>query len=343
MTEETEPLQHPDFVSTWKPTTRGARESLWIPYLQSIESVPRSKRWRLTYNGGVLETDLSRVDTVFFYGATGDLPLSFLDAANQHRIVLILHRRNIPVPSLFLPSHGLDEDDLLSKQLFARQNMHDATYVGRTLIRARFDSMGMLISISATNRKVLAGCRNIDEVRTIESTQSARYWEAYYASLDLAEVSRRDCPHPINSALDAGSFFLHGILLRWILFHRFSPSHGFLHRPTSYPALVYDLVEPYRVWFESAVAEAWRDGHRDEKALTSSAIAILKRMLDEPVYAPVTRQTVRRKSLLHGIVLSLRAWLIGKQARFVVPTEGVRKGGRPIKVGFSMPGSPTGQ
>ena len=340
MGDESPPLQHPDFVLTWKSTTRGLRESLWLPYLQSIEKLPRSKNWRLAYNGGVIDTDLSRVDTILFYGATGDLPLAFLDAANEHRVVLILHRRNVPTPSMFLPSHGVDADDLLSKQILARLNMHDSAYVARTLIRSRFDSIGSSLPIAATTRKQLAACRNVDDVRAIEAVQSARYWDSFYTSLGLVDVRRRDCPHPINSALDASSFFLHGILLRWIVFHRLSPSHGFLHRPTSYPALVYDLIEPYRAWFESAVASAWRDGHRDTQCLTSAAIVRLKALLDDPVYAPVTMQTVRRKSLLHGIVLSLRAWLIGEQARFVVPAEGVRKGGRPFKVGFSIPGYP---
>ncbi len=144
---------------------------------------------------------------------------------------------------------------------------------------------------------------------------------------------------PINTALDACSFFLHGILLRWILFHKLSPFHGFLHRPTGYTALVYDLIEPYRWWIDASVTKAAQaSGTDDAKQLTAASIEALKSMLDEVVYVPATRQSVRRKSLLHGSVLALRAWLIDKQTRFVLPVEGVRKGGRPPQVGFSMPG-----
>ena len=32
-----------------------------------------------------------------------------------------------------------------------------------------------------------------------------------------------------------------------------SPYHGFLHTPTEYPALVYDLMEPYRGYIEKTV------------------------------------------------------------------------------------------
>lgn len=32
-------------------------------------------------------------------------------------------------------------------------------------------------------------------------------------------------------------------MLRWVLLHRVSPTHGFLREPTEYPSLVYDLIE----------------------------------------------------------------------------------------------------
>ena len=61
-------------------------------------------------------------------------------------------------------------------------------------------------------------------------------------------------------------------------------------------------------------------------------------MLEETVYVPATRQVVRRKNLLHGNVLALRAYLAGDMRRFIVPAEGERSGGRPLKVSFRLPG-----
>ena len=337
MGDKTSGFPHPDFIWTWKESPRGQRESLWLPYLQSVEKV-RGTHWRLSYNGGHIDSDLTKVDTILLYGSSGSIPVEFLDALNEHRITLMIHRRNQPRPYLCLPALTADDDDLLSKQLISRANMLDASYIGRTIIRERLDSMKRLIPLAETTRKSLAACRNVDEVRAIEAAQTARYWGVYYQAMGLDGMSRRDCPHPVNAALDACSFFLHGVLLRWILFHRLSPFHGFLHRPTGYPALVYDLIEPYRIWMEDAVLDAWQAGAHTEQTLTPAALDLLKRRLEDPVYIPATMQTVRRKSLLHASVLSLRAWLIGAQNRFIIPVEGIRKGGRPVKVGFSIPG-----
>jgi len=340
MDGETHELQHPDFIWTWKVSSQGNRESIWLPYLAEVAKKPRSSLWTLRYNGGEIETDLRKIDFIMLYGASGNIPIEFLDALNTHRICLTIHRRNISKPYIFIPASGAGSDDLLSAQIIARSNERKTSYVARTLIRERFLATSCLSPISSTNFKRLASARNVVEVRNIEAVQATQYWAAFFQAIGLSSgMVRRNFPHPVNSALDAGSFFLHGILLRWILFHKLSPFHGFLHRPTNYPSLVYDLVEPYRHWIEVSVTKACADvGHENTQTLTAVTIEHLKRCLEEPVYVPSTRQTARRKSLLHGSVLALRAWLLNKQPRFVLPVEGEKRGGRPPKVGFSLPG-----
>lgn len=64
----------------------------------------------------------------------------------------------------------------------------------------------------------------------------------------------------------------------------------------------------------------------------------MKALLEEVVYVPVTKQYVRRKNLLHGIVLALRAYLIGESRHFIIPKEGISKGGRPPNCGYRLPG-----
>lgn len=124
-------LQHPDFIWTWKESVRGTRQSIWLPYLQAISKKPRSKLWQLSYNGGEIDADLSKVDFIMLYGGCGNLPAEFLDDLNQHRICLAIHRRNMPRPYWFLPASGADADDLLSAQIIARENLNTAAYVAR--------------------------------------------------------------------------------------------------------------------------------------------------------------------------------------------------------------------
>ena len=156
------------------------------------------------------------------------------------------------------------------------------------------------------------------------------------SSVGFRGISRRDNERPVNQALNACSVFMAGIFLRWALLHRLAPTHGFLHEPSSYIALIYDLMEPVRWWMEAAVFEAVSQA-TDEKKYTPYALENLKKMMDVVVYVPVTRQTVRRKSVAHGLVLALRAYLMGDMRRLVLPAEGKQEAGRPMKISYRLP------
>jgi CRISPR/Cas system-associated endonuclease Cas1 len=213
--------------------------------------------------------------------------------------------------------------------------MTTSAYIARTLIRERlkgFERFGLVVS--ATTYSNLAKCRSVKSVRQIEAQETKRFWSLYFDSLNV-EISRRE-NHPVTAALDAVSFFMHGICLRWILAHRFSPAHGYLHEPTRYTALVYDVIEPYRYIIETAVKNTWLDS--GETKLVEKSINNAKELLEGLVYCHETRQEVKRKSLLHGVVLALRSYLLNETTRFVIPTEGKRIGGRPLKLAFRMPG-----
>lgn len=334
---EMDEFQHRDFVWTWKSNHTSGRASLWLPYFQSVRKV-KGTRWLFTYKGGEFEADLKRVDFVMLYGASGIIPVDFLDDLHSHRICLSIHRRNIPTPYVFAPTPTTDEVDALTRQIEIRQHQQKCTYIARTLIRARMNSMSWLIRSSATNLKKLAAANSVERVRALEAQETKRYWSAYFDRLGV-DVARRDTG-PFNSALNAGSMFLFGVILRWVLFHKLSPSHGYLHQPSSYPSLAYDLMEPYRYLIEMAVAESWEEWDDPDK-LVAASISRLKAQLDESVYVPATRQTVRRKNLLHGVVLALRSYLLGEVPRLVLPIEGARKGGRPPKAGYKLPGGST--
>ncbi|MGR5421480.1 CRISPR-associated endonuclease Cas1 [Vibrio sp. PNB22_4_1] len=333
--------QHHDSIWTWKSTKNG-KVSLWLPYFDRVEpsKIRKKDHYRFIYKGGEISASLSKIEFIMFYGASGHIPVEFLDKLASYRIPLMIHRRNMPSPYLFFPDSGNDSSDVLSRQILARENGIKSVYIARTLIHARFRSMEYLITIAPSYYTKLKHCRTIDTVRVLEAEITARYWKAYFKRLGLEEdMIRRDKGHPVNRALDAASYFVSGILLRWVLFHKLSPEHGYLHVQTTYPSLVFDLMEPYRYLFEKALLEVMPKGGLAEGAmLTGAVINKLKITLDEPVYVPITRQTVRAKNLYHGVVLGLRAYLVKDMVRFVVPVAGEKSGGRPLKVSFKMPG-----
>lgn len=335
-----EELSHPNSIWTWSgfKTKKGA---LWIPYLLEVTKLPRKKNhYTFSFNGGELVVDLCKIDFILIYGAntTCSLPLDFLDDLNSLGIALAIHRRNKSQPYFFTPTSGSNYKDVLTNQIAFRSNEKKRVYVARTLIRARFESFTDFITISETTKQKLMATRSVAEVRVIEAGQTKRLWENYYGALDI-DVTRRE-KHVINAALDACSTFMAGIILRWVHLHKLAPTHGYLHESTNYISLIYDLVEPYRYIFEKAVYDVFAtESFTSDEEWIAASIKAFKDALAEEVYVPTFQVTVTRKNLLHAIVLALRSYLMNETARFVVPMEGERKGGRPVKAAFSIPGA----
>jgi CRISPR/Cas system-associated endonuclease Cas1 len=179
------------------------------------------------------------------------------------------------------------------------------------------------------------------EMINIEATHAARYWKNFYKGLAYEEEHRRS-KNPLSCALDAVSVFISSIILRWVLFHKLSPYHGFIHRPATYAALVYDLMEPYRGYIEEVIYKELKDFHKDKENLTAIAIDIVKEFMDEKVYTNQTRQIVTFHELLHGIVLALRSYLLGYSKGFLIPIPSKPNGGRPMKAGYKLYGRSAG-
>ncbi len=329
-------LQHPDSIWTWKSNARRQKASLWLPYFSSVTKL-KGDRYCFEYNGGNVTTHLKQIDCIMLYGASGELPVKFLDALNTHKIPLIIHRRNLSDPYFFLPTYHADRQDILTAQITHRQNQIKSVYIARTILRERLGTMNSTSLAGIRNYRPLSSARTIEELRLIEAHETKRYWHRFYRQLNLEGTIRRDRHAPVNQALNAGSLFLSGIILRWVLYHRLSPQHGFLHTQTNYPSLVYDLMEPFRFIIEQAAHQACNQTD-DDTNLVAYSIEAIKALLDEKVYVPATHQQVYRKSTLHGIVLALRAYLVGDMKRFLIPVEGIKKGGRPPKVSYKLPG-----
>ena len=311
---------------------------MWLPYFESVQKV-KGTTYDLRYNADTIRCDLKKVDFIMLYGATGSLPVEFLDELNKNKIALFIHRRNIDRPYIFFPAQANDEKDVLTAQLRFRSNQIRSTYISRVLIRERMRKMSRFVSVSEITLRKLSQCRSVDAVRNLEAEVSRQYWARYYSYAAPDQAFSRRTNNTVSQALNACSLFLSGILLRWILFHKLSPSHGYLHSTTGYQSLVYDLIEPYRYIIETAVLDSCdKTVSREDTKLTGTALNLIKGLLEEPVYVPVTRQTVRRKNLLHGAVLALRSYLCGDMPRLVLPAEGAKIGGRPVSISFKMPG-----
>jgi CRISPR-associated endonuclease Cas1 len=315
---------------------------LWLPYTRSI----KVKRGNLhfEYKGGEEKIRPERIHSILFYGAVCPLEEDFLEICRRFSIPVTFHRRHVATALWIHSTPREDPNDIITLQINARCDERKRRHIARKLLSAKFKSMSWLLA--PPPEKLHPGL-NIDKLRNIESRHAREYWQRYFAQLGLPGAGRRDKTNPVARVLDAVSKFLTGIILRWIIYHHLSPHHGFLHKPSSYPSLAYDLLEPYRGDADRCVFRSLKSalsrGETQVSRLTGIAIEDIKRFLDEKVYTHVTRQIVTRHELFHGAVLALRSYLEGTSTRFLVPTPTFPNGGRPVKAGFVLYGRQAGR
>lgn len=312
---------------------------LWLPYLSRIKIFPKTVTFE--YKGGKEEIQWTKIHSIMLYGKSCDLPQAFFEKSAFYKIPIIIHRRNIFRAVVVCPTLPPDQENILTKQILFRENEKKRSYVAKKLLQAKFKSMSWLIPIE---RDLLFRIINIEKMIAVESWHAKRYWQEYFYQLKIPGNRRKD-NNGVKKILDAVSKFVSGIILRWILYHNLSPYHGFLHKPTDYPALVYDLMEPYRGYFDKVAFDTFKEAQKKqlkEEKIMGAAIENLKNFLERKVYVETTRQTVTFQELLHGIGLALRAYLLGNTKRFIVPLPSRPNGGRPIKAGYQLYGHKAG-
>lgn len=317
-------------------TQNGRKHYLYLPYVGSIDVQPKTVH--IHYKGGEVKTQWTDIHSILFYGESCDIPQAFLEKCAFYTIPVIIHRRNMPRAVVACSTLPPDHQDILTRQIIVRQNKKKRNYITKKLLQAKFKSMAWLLPYQ---HDLLYRINDMETMIQIEAWHAKRYWQAFFDQLNI-KTTRRENAFP-KHILDAVSKFVAGIMLRWILYHHLSPYHGFLHVPTDYPALVYDLMEPYRGYIDKVVFDTLKNlkEHQYEKSL-SITIDALKSFLDTEVYTESTRQIVSFQELLHGVVLALRAYLLGVTPRFIVPIPNTPNGGRPINAGFKLYGHTAG-
>jgi CRISPR-associated endonuclease Cas1 len=310
---------------------------LWLPYLEEIKIKPKTAYFK--YKGGKTNIQWMKIHSIMIYGSSPSLSQEFLEKCCFYKIPIVIHRRNLPKAVFITPTISQDKENILTKQIIYRENKKKKTYIAKKLLQAKFKSMSWLLPIK---RDLLYQQTILEKMTSIESWHAKIYWKKYFESLNL-NGSRRKEENIVKKTLDAVSKFTAGIVLRWILYHGLSPYHGFLHKPTDYPALVYDLMEPYRGYLDKVVFNTIKENNNlEESKILPYSIENIKKFLDQKIYVEATRQIVTFQELFHGIVLALRSYLLEETNRFVPPFPSKPNGGRPIKAGYQLYGHKAG-
>ncbi len=316
------------------------RIPMWLPYVSDI--IAKKDSVKIIYKGGEVERAYSKIHSIMFYGYVPPLSQEFLERCAFFEVPLIIHRRNMPKAVYITGSIGTMREDNLSLQIRFRNNEKKRTYIARRILNAKFLGMRWLAPYPQDFKNRYY---TIDEMRILEAHHARRYWDRYYEQLGYGRYSRRERGNALTAALDAVSKFVSGIVLRWVVYHNLSPAHGFLHEPTDYPSLVYDLMEPYRGYIERAVFDAFRSKEGEElsnQEYTALAIYAVEELMDSKVYTPATRQIVTFQELIHGAIIALLSYMERRSQKFVLPLPGKPNGGRPRKSGYRLYGRSAG-
>ena len=309
---------------------------VWLPYLQSVRESKKGV-FEFVFNGGEETIPADQILSVMVYGdADTAIDTKVLDKLCRRGIPVVIHRRNVERSIFITIGPRADPDDTLSAHLIKRSSSRASTHMARRLLLAKMQSMTWLVE-----PKRLPPHASVDQLRNIEAVHAKAYWDAWFKRAGHPEWRRRS-KNPAAETLDAVSKFCAGIVLRWITYHNLSPFHGFLHTPTDYPTLVYDLLEPYRGHLDFIVLKTILSVN-DEKKWVPHSIAAVKAWLNSQTYVPLTRQIVTHQELFHGVVLSAKFYVLGKQKVFHIPMPGKANGGRPAKVEFKLYGRHAGK
>lgn len=311
----------------------------YLPYLASLErkGSAKNRSWVARFQGGEVDVFLSHLEAVMIYGDAGDIPVAFLADAGDTGTAIVFHTRHKKTPLTLMPRTRTDRHDLLGVQIQAKYSKRKSLVIAKALVMARIRQMGWLLASSEDRLKDIRQAPDLKSLRAVEAHYSKQYWAKYFATLGMKGSSRRSA-NPVSKALDALSSFTGPLFVRWLMTHGFSANHGYLHEPTSYESLVFDLMEPVRHWFEQCVyQEAFENGVDD---LTARATSRYKRLLEEWVEVPSLQVSAKRKFVLYGMVLALRSYLLGEVNHVHLPMDSlVRSKGRPVNAGYRIPGA----
>lgn len=311
----------------------------YIPYLQSLvrKGAPKHCVWIARFQGGEVDLSLKLLNAVMFYGVSGDLPVEFLSDAGDCGVGVIFHTRHKKTPLTLMPGARADRNDILGAQILARHSKRKSLVVAKAFVIARISQMHWLLSGTDERAARVRAASSLAEVRAIEAESAKLYWAKYFRTLNMDGCSRRQ-DNPVSKALDALSAFTAPLFLRWLAVHGLSANHGYLHEPTSYEALAFDLMESVRHWSEQVVYQEVLEGGTDN--LTARATSRYKHLLEEWVEVPSLQVSAKRKFVLYGMVLALRSYLLGEINHVHLPMDSVvRSRGRPVKVSYKIPGA----
>ena len=112
----------------------------------------------------------------------------FLDICVRKKIPVCIHRRNVAKAIWIVGSVSTSKDDILTKQIFFKENKRKSLHIAKKLILAKFKSMEWLLPLKPLHIRRIKKAKTIDQVRVAESIHARKYWDTYYRSFGYENI-----------------------------------------------------------------------------------------------------------------------------------------------------------
>ncbi|MFZ3059445.1 MAG: CRISPR-associated endonuclease Cas1 [Candidatus Methanoperedens sp.] len=189
----------------------------------------------------------------------GYISTAFIDFAKANSIAIYWIDSKGKVDASFLP-FNFKRPSLIIKQVESRIN-GKALEITKYLIKLKLESQGMKDYIPKLNKAL-----DIKEIMQIEAISANLYFKNWVFGKEWNWKGRhgkvsgnKNAVDPINSMLNLGYSLLAQRMSELLLKRGFELSIGFMHQNEAqkpyWNMLVYDFIEPYRVWIDSQVIE----------------------------------------------------------------------------------------